>query len=312
MAAFADARILTIFRDQAGVITRAQALALGFTDRQISARLRSGSWTQLRRGVYRNALFQQSAEMHVHALTLGGRGYVSHRHAARLHRLDPVLMRSSEITVGRNIHDHYPGVIVHQSTQVRETDIQYIDSFPVSTVERTIMDVAAVEHRLWKVLALIDSAREQGKTDPERLELCLERHAKRGRDGTAAFRRALKLIARDERPAASPFSRDVAGSLHARGLPYPKLEEEIRASTGELIARVDLSFDVAVLMFLDGFRYHGQRRRQTNRDRRQRQVLRSMGFTVLEFTYDQWLRDPAFVIGQTLDAVSRAPRRSVA
>lgn len=309
MAVDTDSRLLALFRSQAGVITRAQVSALGVTDRQISYRLGTGLWVAVRRGVYRHVLFDESEAMRVHALTLGGRAFVSHRHAAKLHGLDPVLMRCPEVTSSRRIHDSFEGVIIHQTTQFRRNDIVWNDGLPVSTVERTIMDCAAVEPQLWKTMALIDSAREAGLTDLTKLHGCLETHARRGRDGTVRFRRALSLIAANELPAASPFSRQVAESIHAAGLPYPYIEEEIRSSDGRRLARVDLSFDEAVLIFLDGFAYHGRRRAQTNRDRQQRQVLRSAGYVVLEFTWDQWRRDPAFVVRQTMLALSRRPVR---
>ncbi len=308
-----DQQLLSLFRAQAGVVTRAQALAFGMSDRQISFRLASQRWVSLRRGVYGHAAFERSDEMHVQALILGGNGHVSHRHAAQLHGLDPVLKRQPEVTVRRGTHLEYDGIIVHESTQMDRADLVHLSGLPVTGVERTIMDVAAVERRRWAVLALIDSAREQGKTTGERLHRCLQLHARRGRDGTVRFREALKVARFDQPPAIGPFSRRVAAMLSSAGLPYPRMEEDIHDLTGGHVARVDLSFDVPLLVFLDGFAYHGQRRRQTNRDRQQRQQLRSMGFIVLEFTWDQFRNDPGFVTTQSVrsyyDALRLGSRR---
>ena len=311
-----DGALLSVFRAQAGVITRAQALALGMSDRQIGFRLASQRWVQLRRGVYGHSAFERSDDMRVQALILGGNGHVSHRHAAQLHGLDPVLKRKPEVTLRRGTHLEYGDIIVHESTQMDRADLDVISGFPVTGVERTIMDVAAVERRQWAVLALIDSAREQGKTTGERLHRCLELHARRGRDGTVRFREALKVARFDEPPAIGPFSRRVAAMLRSAGLPYPRMEEDIHDPVGVHVARADLSFDVPLLIFLDGFTYHGQRRKQTNRDRQQRQQLRSMGFNVLEFTWDQYRRDPGFVTSQSVrsyyDALRLGSRRESA
>ncbi len=312
MATGSDVRLLTLFRTQAGVVTRRQAQALGYTDRQISRRLASGQWIQMRRGVYRHALFDDTDEARVFALVLGGRGYVSHRHAASNYGLDPDLKRWPEVTLRRGTHNELPGVLVHETTQFRAQDITALNGLPISTVERTIMDVAAVERHVWKIMALIDSAREAALTDLTKLGDCLEHHARQGRDGTVRFRQALELIRPDERPAASPWSREVAAGVHATGLPYPHLEEEIRTSDGDVVAQVDLSFDSALLILLDGFNFHGKRRAQTNKDRLQRQRLRSMGFEVLEFTRDRWTENPGAVISEIFGAAMSARPRQVA
>lgn len=288
-----DLRLLDLFRIQAGVLTRRQALVAGATARQIDYRVQRGHWLPIRRGIYRHYLFEVSPRMGVFALTLGHNGYASHRYAARLHGLEPALDAPPEVTVARGTHLHVPGLRLHESTQTRTAEVHDIDGLPVSGVERTIMDVAAVEPRIWWVLALIDSAKRKGLTDNARLGACLDRHARRGRDGTVRFREALRRLGDETKPAIGHLSRLVAHLATAIGLPHPMFEEPI-FDGAEFVAQTDLSFEVPLLAFLDGYGPHSSRR-QVNRDRWQRQRLRELGFVVVEYTYDQAHRSPAYV-----------------
>lgn len=288
-----DLRLLDLFRTQAGVLTRRQALTIGASVRQIDYRVQRGQWLPMRRGIYRHYLFEVSPRMGVFALTLGHNGYASHRYAARLHGLEPALDARPEVTVSRGTHLHFPGVRLHESTQTRTAELHEIDGLPVSGVERTIMDVAAVEPRIWWVLALIDSAKRKGLTDNARLGACLDSHARRGRDGTVRFREALRRLGDDTKPAIGHLSRLVAQLAMATGLPQPFFEERIYDGD-DFIAQADLSFEVPLLAFLDGYGPHSSRR-QVNRDRWQRQRLREIGFVVVEYTYDQAHRSPAYV-----------------
>lgn len=300
-----DHRTLELFRNQAGVLSRAQAKALDLSERQIDYRIRRGDWIVVRRGVYRHALFEVGPKMALWALTLGGNGYVSHRCAARLHGLEPELRASPELTVRSGTHLRFPEVRVHESTQVHTADLCTIDGLPVSGVERAIMDVAAVEHRQWWILALIDSALRKGLTDHPKLQACLARHARRGRDGTVNFRNALLLSG--NAPAIGHQSRLVAELIAAEGLPYPFFEERV-FDGDDFIVQVDLSFRLPLLGFIDGYSYH-RARKQMNRDRWQRQRLRNMGFLVVEFTADQTASQPGYVRRSVLDAYREAEHR---
>jgi hypothetical protein len=302
-----DHHIFEIFRHQAGVVSRTQAKTLGMTERQIDYRIQNGNWIVVRRGVYRHRMFEVGQTMALWALTLGGNGYVSHRYAARLHRLEPELQASPEMTVRSGTHVRFPQVRIHESRQIDSANLCAIDGLPVSGVERTIMDVAAVEHRQWWIIALIDSAKRQGLTDTQRLHACLERHARRGRDGTVNFRNALLHTSLDNTPAIGHQSRRVAELLAADGLPYPFLEEPV-FDRGEFIAQTDLSYRLPVVGFIDGYRYH-KGRRQMNRDRWQRQRLRNLGLLVFEFTADQTASQPGYVRRSVLDTYRQAERK---
>jgi hypothetical protein len=309
-----DTRAIDLFRAQAGVLTRAQAILLGFSPRQISLRVAAQQWIVLRRSVYRHRAFDPSPEMAVFALTLANNGYASHRYAARLHGLEPELWAAPEVTVRRgthlNVNAGFPTISVHESTQTASANLVEIHGLPVSGVARTIMDVAAVEPRRWWILALIDSAKRKGLVDGSELEECLRQHARRGRDGTVRFREAIVAAAATGTPAIGHSSRVVASMAVNRGLPYPFLEEPVLDANGDLIAQTDLSFVLPVVGFLDGYGPH-KSRLQMNRDRSQRQRLRDMGLWVFEFTWDQISKSPGYVSSSLVTTYRHAERAAV-
>lgn len=248
--------------------------------------------------------------MKIWAIILAGNGHVSHWHAARLHGLEPMFGKHTpEVTVRQGAHIVSAEIEVHESTQLATRDLRTIDGLPVSGVERTIMDVAAVETAQWVILSLIDCARRKNLTNHAALVACLKRHARRGRDGTVRFRRALEHPSAVDTPAIGHESRRAASIVHSAGLPYPFFEERVFDHNGDFIAQVDLSFDVPLVAFLDGFTYHGSRRRQTNKDHAQRQRLRNMGLIVLEFTADQNRLEAGFVMDSSRQAYAEAERR---
>ncbi|MFW2383947.1 MAG: type IV toxin-antitoxin system AbiEi family antitoxin domain-containing protein [Acidimicrobiales bacterium] len=309
-----DIRAIDLFRAQAGVLTRAQATQLGYSSRQITYRLGTNQWINLRRGIYRHRAFDVSPEMAIFALTLANNGFASHRYAARLHGLEPELWAAPEVTVRRGTHlkpgVDFPPISIHESTQIGSADLMEIDGIAVSGVARTIMDVAAVEPRRWWILALIDSAKRKGLVDDLALETCLKRHARRGRDGTVRFREAVSVAAASGTPAIGHSSRQVAAMAANRGLPYPFLEEPVFGPGGDLIAQTDLSFVVPVVGFLDGYGPH-KSRSQMNRDRSQRQRLRDLGLWVFEFTWDQITKSPGYVSGSLVTTYRRAERAAI-
>ena len=290
-----DALLLDLCKAQCGVVSAAQAVSLGATGRQIRYRVKQGRLVELRRGIYHHALFEASDQMWMQALAIGGFGHASHRYAARLHGLEPYGSASPEVTVRRNSFQHLPPTIrVHESTQISTADIVTIDRLPVSGIQRTIMDVAAVERRQWAILAAIDSAVLAQKTDAAELNDCLKLHARRGRDGTVRFRRALEQFNQTGSLPIGHASRRLASLAKSSALPYPTFEDRVFVDD-TFVAQSDLGWSVPLVAFSDGFTHHGSKRRQSSKDKQQRQTIRSAGAVVVEFTNDQ-LSQPGYVI----------------
>ncbi len=300
--------LLDVFRKQAGIISAKQAAALGMSRRQIRYRVQQKEWEPLRRGIYHHRLFDENELMWLHAVSLGGYGYASHRYAARLHQLEPYSNAVPEATVRRSSFTRTPSIRLHESTQVATANLGTINGLPVSSVERTIMDVAAVEHRQWAILAAMDSAALAQKTTAARLAACLRVHARQGRDGTVRFRAAVDAFSSSGAVPIGHASRRCSELLTASGFPSPTFEDRIFVN-GQFVAQTDLGWDVPIVAFLDGFTYHAARRAQSNKDRRQRQVLQRAGLVVVEFTNDQLVKSPGYVVATARTAFLEATVR---
>jgi hypothetical protein len=110
-----------IARDQAGIFSRAQAIACGYTDEMIEANVVARRWRRVLRGIYSQSTgpLTRSAELWASLLRAGEGAVLSHETAAELHGLD---RRASKIHItvpaGRQPKPG-PGIAIHQSKSKR-------------------------------------------------------------------------------------------------------------------------------------------------------------------------------------------------
>ena len=132
-----------------------------------------------------------------------GRRYASrgsHRSAAALWDLPGSVEQAvAEITCPRWRRAQHDGLIVHESTALSERDITFVDGIPVTTVERTIFDLARCAAGDGRSR---DRQRAHGAelTTFDELAAMLRRVGRRGRKGT-------RLLRASARRARSPSTR---------------------------------------------------------------------------------------------------------
>ncbi len=306
MATRGDVEVLQLCRNQGGVISAEQAGLKGLSSRQIQYRVNTEQWIRIRRGVYLNAAFPFAERAKLFALTIGGAGHASHRFAAGLFGLDPLLRSNPEVTTRNGLGLRFEGIHVHESKQLHTADLTFIDGLAVSGIERTIMDCCAVTPERWKILALIDSALAKGLTTPEKLLHCLKLHARRGRDGTVRFRAALEFLDQQRRAAIGPISQKAASAVVSAGLPKPRHEVRIFDLRGNFVAQVDSFWPNGYVHEYDGFTSHRSRRIATRKDIEKRARLRSLGLIVDEFTSEHVFFDTSFLIRTSTENYSKA------
>ena len=96
----------------------------------------------------------------------------------------------AEVTCPRWRRARHDGLLVHETTALSDRDMTAVDGIPVTTIERTILDLAAVCSSFTVDLA-IDSAIRRQLTNVDKLCAMLRRVGKRGRKGTKTLRRLL-------------------------------------------------------------------------------------------------------------------------
>lgn len=174
-------------------------------------------------------------------------------------------------------------------------DITRAAGIPVTSVERTLLDLASrLEHEVLELA--LDSALRQRKTSIARLRWRLQQAPSHGAKGVGELRGLV-----DARSTAAPGTESalevrLAQIIRRSGLPAPQLQYRVMEGT-RFIGRFDFAYPHAKLIVeVDGYRWHSGNR-AWQRDRRRDNDLNRLGWTVLRFTAAD-LRDPADVVRQ--------------
>jgi hypothetical protein len=131
---------------QHGVVSVAQLRERGLSYRAVEARAAAGSLHRLHRGVYAvgHARVSKTGRYLAAVLACGPGAALSHRAAADHLGLRPSSC-APEVTVPRG-RIGPRGVRVHRSRMLEPRDFTVVDGIPVTTVARTLLDLAAVVH----------------------------------------------------------------------------------------------------------------------------------------------------------------------
>jgi very-short-patch-repair endonuclease len=291
-------------------VTAAQARAIGLTDDAVRHRLAVGRWTRAGRGVYRVAGAPRTEESVLLALVLaaGPGAVVSHRTAAWLWGLDGVRRGPPELTVplrrGIPVLPTPPGLgrpRVHRSTDLHLTRPVERCGIPTTDVARTLLDLGAVVDAGALHLA-VDDARRRGLADWDALLGVLVAHARKGRRGAGALRALLDAHAAEMAVTDSGFERLMVAALVTAGLPPPAIQHWV--VVGGARYRLDLAYpDRAVAIELDGGDH--LRRHVWEADHVRQNGLVLAGWTVLRFTWRDYVRRRPAVVAEVRAALAR-------
>ena len=290
---------------QFGVVSRSQALALGLSEDMIDNRVKSGRLRLLHPCTYAIAGSPSSWYRDVIAACLWSGGAASHRAAGRLWELpncdeDVIEIVTSDLQVVPR-----SGIRVHHTQRLTEEQRTTIDSIPVTSVERTLLDLGAVFRRD-RVAIAVDDALRRGLTTLGDLDYCLFRTARRGRRGCAVLRDVVRRRdAVKERPH-SPLESLIFELLSRSSLPLPQPQYEIKDAAGTFVARVDFAFPEFKLVIEGHSRKWHLADEAAFRDARRHNELTSLGYRVLYVTWADVVNQPE----ATLLRVERALRES--
>lgn len=266
---------------QFGLITRIQALRAGLSERQIAYRLQSGMWRLVHPRVYAASEYPvdwQQRSM-VACMWAGPPAALSHRSAALLWKLEGIVGSRVEITTPRRLENST--VLIHRSSLMSSNDVTHIRGLPVTSVDRTLLDLAAVVP-LQRFEIALDSALGRGLTSTRRLASEIGAQA-RGRPGAAALRRA--VVNYQHPPIESRLERRFLKLVRAAGLPVATAQHEIYAE-GKFVARVDFAYtELRLGIELDGYQWPSGWRRWA-RDLVRRNELTTLRWKVLHITFE--------------------------
>lgn len=279
-----EAEIAELAYPQHGVVTRGQLLGAGVSAAGIQRRLRAGTLLREFPGVYRVGHRAPSLEAHYLAAVwaCGEDALLSGRaagHLLGLVRGGPPLPEVTAPTQRR-----IEGVRTRRARHIDPLDARTFRGIRVTTVERTLVDLAAE-------LPLDDLARachEAGvlyDTTPAQVEAVLAR-----RPTSPGAARLRKVLRGDAKVTLSKLERRFLDLLRAHGLMLP---ETNRLAGGR---RVDCRWpDRRLTVELDGYRYHHSRH-AWEQDRRREREARARGDEFRRYTYGDVVERPRLML----------------
>lgn len=297
--------ITALLQQQAGIITFAQAKDAGMTRGQVRHRERRGEWVRLRQGVYRHAVFPRSLLSDVWFGVLATGGVASHRTAGFLHGFQLGRQpKVAEIVVEHGRWSSVDGVTVHQSTQIDRIDKVAEGGVPCTGPGRTILDLG-VSMNPRTLGRTVDGLLAKKRTTQAELWDVLIRHSVQGRNGCGPLRIVLEVRRGQERIALSQWSYMVANLLESAGLERPRLEFRAHARDGRFLAQIDLAYPKAMLAIeLDSLEFHGDVE-SFGKDRSRARQLTVEGWSVLQFTWQDYTKRPDQLIAQVKGILNR-------
>jgi very-short-patch-repair endonuclease len=275
---------------QHGAFSRRQALALGHTPTQITKRVARGSWIVLRPGVYAIAGTPATWERKAMSAVLqcGDRTVLSHLAAASV--LSLIATKPDVIDVTVHLDAHHTrgrGVRVHRTNLLERTDRRSVNGIPITSPNRTLVDLAGVIPKR-TLEAILDDALRRGLTRVSALARFLDRCGRKR--GAAELRRLLRD--RMDGHTHSELEREFRRIVKAHRLPDPGRQRIVGPF------RIDFAYlDDRVLIELDGWGHHSTKT-DLQADTRRQTELGSEHWFVLRFSWEDVTRNVGWVVSR--------------
>ena len=286
---------------QWGVVSVEQLRALGFGRSAVTRRVRAGRLHRLFRGVYAvgHAHLGREGRRLAAVLACGEGAVLSHRSAASHWGLLDTQSARVDITAPRS-RDGVPDIRLHSARSLTAHDTTTHEGMPITSVARTLLDLAATTRpdRLERSLA---QAERLQLYDGTAIAEVLSRS--NGHRGRAALTRA---TAQEPKLTRSELEANFLELVRQAGLPepqsnlpliahdHPRLEPDFYWPTCRLVVETD------------GWETH-RTRSAFKRDRRRDAALVAAGWRVMRFTYDDVAYDGATVARRLRAVAARAP-----
>lgn len=275
-------RLASVAARQYGLLTHAQARAAGCSDDAIRARTRSGRWLAPHRRVYAVAGAPRGWPQTVLAacLAAGDPVAASHRTAAALWGLRADPPGAVDLLTPRRRRVRLDGVAHHSTLLLPMSDVTHHGPVPVTTVARTLVDVAGTLRgdRLGRA---IDDALRRQLLRLDDLSACVARFDGAHGRALVAVRAALaERLPRD--PGDSDGELWILGVLLRAGLPTPVQQHPVVLEGRR--RRIDLAYpEQGVAIEFDGFHVHTLKT-VFDDEKARAGALAAAGWTVLPFT----------------------------
>lgn len=301
-----DTEVFGVAEAQHGVVSRAEVSSM--TPRRVQYRVARGRWHRELPGVYRMGGAPSTWESQVTGMlrwaSTTAPAYASHQTAARIHGIEEFKASTTlELSVRRCLRAKH--VTVHRVASLTHHDTETKDGFAVTTVARTLLDLAgALDDSTLE--RCVDDALRKKKVTLEQLQQVLSRSS--GRRGVRTLQRLVSTRRGDGGPTESRLEEVGLEIIAEAGLPKP--EKQVRVRLSRKRARVDLMYlREKIVVELDGYATHSDVR-SFEEDRTRANGLVRRGYTVLRWTWKavhDWPHDLTTELRDVLASRLRPP-----
>ncbi|MEM9033783.1 MAG: DUF559 domain-containing protein [Actinomycetota bacterium] len=286
---------------QGGAIHRRQVAQLGGDRWWIQRQVARGVLERRDRGVLALAGAPATHERRRWEAVLAGgpAAVLSHRCAAGLHGLEGFGGGRPEITVPWPAHPRLAGVVVHQLGDVEPEDRTVRSGLPVTTVARTIGDLASV-CSVTRVLRALDDALTRDRVDLDDLASVAHRLVRPRKPGARCLAKVAAARLTDAPPPESELERLVEDLLMRAGLPRPRRQHQTPGG------RVDFAYpDRRLAIEADGRRWHARADRMLD-DRRRDRNNSAAGWITIRCMWEDVVKTPDRLVGELRDVWTAA------
>jgi hypothetical protein len=265
---------------QWGVVARAQLLSLGVSTAVVDAWVQRGRLHRLHQGVYAlgHTVLGREGRRLAAVLACGPGAVLSHKSAASHWGLLRTDQTRIDVTAGRGRHGA-PGIRLHRSRFLDAQDIRSHEGIPITSVSRTLLDLAATARATELERALAQAERLQ-LYDHRAITDVIARG--NGHRGTAILARA---TTREAKWTRNEWEAAFLELIRRAGLPEPLTNDAFDAPDHGRCGP-DYHWPThRVIVETDGWETHGTRA-AFRADRAKDAALTAAGYRVLRFTKD--------------------------
>lgn len=294
-----DRRIAQLGGRQHGVVARWQLDAVGIGRGAVERRIARGTLHRVHQGVYAvgHKSLTREGRLLAAVIACGPEAALSHRSAGQLWRVLPHAGILPEITRPPSARER-PGIRVHRST-IAADERDVIDGIPVTSIHRTLLDLAGLLDRR-RLERALNEAEVRRLTDRLSIPQLLARHPRRR---GAATLRELLAEKRHVDISRNDFEELFLALVVRSGLPRPRMNASLWIR-GRFFEPDCLWREQRLMVELDGREVHATDEAFED-DRERDRILLAEGWRTARVTWRQLLHQPDEVVADLRQALGR-------
>jgi very-short-patch-repair endonuclease len=271
---------------QEGIVAREELLALGLGESAIDHRVARGELHPRYRGVY--AVGHQATSRKgwlIAALkACGEHAVLSHRTAADLWGISPSSGRLIEVS--GPTHRRSADGLRYRQARLHPDDLAEVDALPVTSVGRTLLDLAGVASRE-RVERALERAVRLRLFDPTEAQRAIARN--KGKKGGKLLSAVIAAFDPQDIETRSRTEQRFVRLIKDYNLPKPVLNTVLEGFEVDALWR-----EQKLIVEIDTYATHGSAK-AFERDRERDAILFAAGYRVLRVTDVQLRREPAVI-----------------